>query len=73
MRLGRVQFCIGNIVDLDDPGMVDRGTEDIIETLVQMVIKEGEGVVRNEISTVEDSKLTEGDIPSFLQAQEVEA
>ncbi|MFI5294346.1 MAG: hypothetical protein ACHQ0Y_04905 [Thermodesulfovibrionales bacterium] len=70
MRLGRVQFVIGNIVDLDDKEMVDRATEDIIENLIQLVFHDGEGAVHNEIVTVEDAALAEGDIPSFLRSEE---
>lgn len=72
MRLGRVQFTIGNIVDLDDKEMVEKAREDIIETLVQKIFHEGEGAIRNEMSETEDPTLRAADIPSFLQPEQEE-
>jgi len=63
MRLGRVEFNIGYVVDLDNAVMVSEAKLAIYEDVQNAV---NEGVRCNIIHNSKLNKMTEGDIPSFL-------
>ena len=63
MRLGRIEFNIGYVVDLDNEDMVAAAKEAIYEDVQNAA---NEGVRCNIIHNSKLNKMTEGDIPSFL-------
>ena len=67
MRLGRVEFNIGYVVDLDNEEMVDHAKEAIMDDITS--------ASRNGVSlhTDTDGDYSEGDIPEFLLPEEEEA
>lgn len=68
MRLGRISFDFGYVVDLDNPDMVAHAKDAVIEDLAQVVFqKGGSEAVEAAIDVKEDNTLTEADIPEFLK------
>jgi len=67
MRLGRVEFNIGYVIDLDNENMVDHAKEAIQEDI--------ESAIRNGVSiniVTDYDGITEGDIPEFLLDEDEE-
>ena len=68
MRLGRVEFCHGYVVDLDNEAMVQHAADAIYDDIFQHFrdgdIGEGIQIVKADPPPI--AGLTEGDIPNFL-------
>jgi hypothetical protein len=63
MRFGKVEFMIGYIVDLDNKDMVELAKDYIVED-INVCVKYND--TYNYIDMVEDSSLTEDDIPQCI-------
>ncbi len=67
MRLGRVEYSLGYIVDLDNEEMVQHAKDAIFED-IQAAIKQGQFDWYFEIIK-DEGFLTEADIPDFLKEE----
>jgi len=62
MRLGRIEFNMGYVVDLDNEDMVWHAKEAIADD-VMSVVQGGRSIPLN---TITEGKFVESDIPDFL-------
>lgn len=68
MRLGRIEFNIGYVVDLDNDDMVQHAKDAIYED----VINASQDGISFDFKKDEMDGLTENDIPDFLLEEEVD-
>ena len=70
MRLGRVQFRVSYVVDLDNPDMVDHATDALRDDIAEIF---GEWTIADFIEIAEAKPTdTPHDIPEFLHTTEEE-
>lgn len=64
MRIGKVMLSFCAVVDIDNPEMVERAKDMIIDDITYAVVKDDS--IANFIYIVEDPTLTEQDLDSLL-------
>jgi TusA-related sulfurtransferase len=67
MKLGKVLINLSYVVDLDNEEMVKQAKQFLCEDMSNLVKYED---IYSWVATVEDSSLSERDIPSFLLEEE---
>jgi hypothetical protein len=67
MRVGRVEYSLGYVVDLDNKDMVNRAKEAILEDMrnVLSAANSGEEIIAG-IDIIKEGDFSEADIPSWL-------
>lgn len=68
MRLGKIVFEIGYVVDFDDREMTEHAREAVLEDVCN-VVKFDE--VCHSIKLIKEGKFSESDIPEFLRERRV--